>query len=144
MEESKKKPLMIGIIVVCLVVAGIITFATRSGPDIGIPDSYKKEQVWLKCRDPKCDAEYQMNMAEYYELREQFRQEHPRFTGEPPMTCPECGQQSAYLAAKCSKCGTIFEVGWKRGDYEDRCPKCGYSQIEVDRKEKAEAQKKGQ
>ena len=56
----------------------------------------------------------------------------------PPITCKKCGEPSVYRAEKCAKCGAIFERGTVPADFADRCPKCGYSQTEVNRREAAE------
>jgi hypothetical protein len=137
MEESNKKPIMIGVIVVCAVVAVGITVLSRST----IPAD---KMVWLKCRVGECEAEREVTLRDYYYMVEEKQKEIPGMPITPPLVCHACGEDSVYKAAKCAKCGLVFETGWKRGDFEDRCPKpeCGYSQIEVDRKEAHEARKK--
>jgi hypothetical protein len=143
MDEDKKKPIMIGVIVVCFIAAGAIYLKTR--PDTGtgdIPDYLAKQEVWLKCRNPDCEHEYQIVKKDYYAQVKEFRAQNPGVVAVPGLTCPNCGEPSCYEATKCEKCGTIFEKGTKRGDYEDRCPKCGYSRIEAIR-EAAAATKGG-
>jgi ribosomal protein L40E len=137
-----KKPIMIGVIVACFAVAGLITYMTRS-PSKGplIPESFAKETIWLKCRNSSCEHEYQMNKKEYYEYMQQYVIEHPLERVTPPLTCPKCEKASAYRATKCQKCGLVFETGLKVDDFEDRC-QCGYSQIEVDRRKAAEARRR--
>jgi ribosomal protein L40E len=82
-----------------------------------------------------------MPLRQYYLTLESQMKEKPDMMIMPVLTCKKCGGQSAYKAAKCPKCGRVFEVGWKRGDFEDRCPDaaCGHSQIEEDRKRAPEA-----
>lgn len=141
MEESKKKPIMIGVIVVCAVAAVGITVLSRSGGRQGIESIPADEMVWLKCRNDKCEAEREVTLREYYRMVEEKQKENPGVLITPPLVCHACGEDSTHKAAKCAECGLVFETGWKRGDFEDRCPKCDYSQIEVDRKAAHEARK---
>jgi DNA-directed RNA polymerase subunit RPC12/RpoP len=145
MEESKKKPIMIGVIIACFAVAVGITIMTRPGAGGGgIPAEYATQQIWMKCRNDQCNSEWEMNKLEYYKFLEQFRVENPGLMGETPaVTCTKCSEPSCYVAAKCAKCGFIFEKGTVPKTFEDRCPKCGYSSIEEDRKKKAEERARG-
>jgi len=143
MEESKKKQLLIGVIIVCLAVAGIITYATRSGTGNGDFSEFKGQQVWLKCANESCGATFDIDKAEYYKKLDEYMAENPMTSIAPAFECPQCGQQSAYEAVKC-KCGNIFFPQQKGSDFADRCPKCKYSQIEEDRKVAAEKRKSGQ
>jgi hypothetical protein len=140
MDESKKKPIMIGVIVICLVAAGAIALKSRKKNE-GIPERFKKEMTWVKCRNPNCKAEYEITKMDYYKYIEGHAD--PRSMMAPALPCEKCGEEGVYLAAKCGECGLVFEVGWKRGDYEDRCPKCGHSNIETQRKEAAARRKAG-
>lgn len=139
MEEGTRKTVMIGAVIVCLGVAGIITYKTRPRRHTGVPDYYAKEMIWVKCRNPQCEAEYQINKKEYYEYIDEERSKNPSVLATPPMICKECGMKEVFEATKCEKCGLIFETGLKADDFRDRCPKCGYSTIEVERKKAAEA-----
>jgi len=136
MDEAQKKPLMIGIIVVCLVVAVAVTIKTWSGDSAGIPRIMKEQEVWMKCRNPACKTTYEMNKYDYFKTIEDYMLKHN--TGiAAGLECKECGEPAVYIAHKCEKCGYIFEKGWKTGDYEDRCPECEHSSIEIARKKKA-------
>jgi len=140
MEDSMKKTIMLGVIVVCLVVAGAITIKARRrrGHDLS---PFEKEMTWVKCRNEECGAEYQMNLKEYFEFIEENID--PRTLAAPALTCKKCGEPSVYRAEKCANCGLVFERGSIPRDFADRCPKCGYSQTEVNRKKKAEARRGG-
>jgi predicted RNA-binding Zn-ribbon protein involved in translation (DUF1610 family) len=142
MDESKKKPIMIGVIVVCLVAAGLIAYQSGGGK-VGKPTRFKKEPTWVICRNPNCKAQYEISKWDYFDYIE--KNADPRSMMAPALPCEECGEESVYRAAKCEKeeCGLVFEVGWKRGDYEDRCPKCGHSQIERERKDAAAKRRAG-
>lgn len=135
MDEKTKKLIMAGVIVVCLVAAGVITCKAHrpKGPNL---KPFKDKTTWVKCRNPACGAAYQMNLKEYYE----YVQKHADYRSllPPPLICQECGEPSVYMAVKCPKCGDIFERGIVPADFADRCPNCGYSQIEWDRKKAAE------
>ena len=124
---------MIGIIVVCIVVAAAITIKTRTG-DSGTASIKRGELMWVKCSNPDCEVEYQIDRKDYFD----FLGEHMMGDTEPPMVCKECERESVYRAVKCEKCGLIFFRGAVgHGDFADRCPECGYSKEEAKRKEAA-------
>jgi len=130
MEESKKKPIMIGVIIACFAVAGIYTYSRHSGGGGGIDDIPEGEMIWVKCNNPACKAEYQMGKKAYFK----YVQEHvqPMAPTAPPLVCKECGEQSGYWAEKCTNpdCGIVFLRGAVPNDHADRCPKCGHSETE--------------
>jgi len=133
MEDSKKKPIMIAVIVVCLVLAGIITYATRSKKEGGGIESLKRGQMtWLKCRNPDCGHEYQMDLKDCLIYIKEHQD--PMSMETPAIVCPECGEESVYRAEKCEKCGLVFERGSVPNDFVDRCPECKYSKTEEGRK----------
>jgi ribosomal protein L40E len=132
MEEGKKKMIMVAIIVVCIVAAVVITVATRSGSTGGIESINIREMVWLKCRNPKCENEWQMGKRAYFEYLEKHRD--PTVMAAAPIVCPKCGEKSGYRAEKCEKCGFVFERGSVPNEVADKCPKCGYSATEEARK----------
>ncbi|HEW79544.1 MAG TPA: hypothetical protein ENH34_06260 [Phycisphaerales bacterium] len=124
MENSKKKSILIGVVVGCVVLAAAITYK-RSSDNTGLA-VFKGQLIWVKCRNADCEAEYQMDKKDYYEEVEE------RTTGmfTPPLVCKECGEESIYAAIKCEKCGLIFFKGAVPNDFPDRCPECGFSKIE--------------
>ncbi len=128
MEDSQKKAIMIGAAVACLVLAVLITWrhSSKGGPNL---ESFRGQGIWAKCRS--CEAEYQIDKADYFK----YIQEHARGPVLPPLVCEKCGQQGAYRAVKCPKCETVFFHGGVRGDFDDRCLKCGHSKTEEKRKE---------
>jgi len=132
MEVSKKKPIMIGVIVMCLVLAVVITLATRR-EESGLDSlKYGEEMYWIKCRSPKCEHAWQMDRKDYFK----YLQDHqdPMSMAAPAIVCPECGEESGYRAEKCPKCGLVFERGSVPHDFADRCPECDYSKTEEERK----------
>ena len=141
MEEGKKKTIMIVVIAVCLVAAVVIGYKyTFAPPDAGI-EAFKGQQIWVKCNNPDCGAEYEMDKAECFrQIEEKMR---PGMSQAPPLVCEKCGEESLYRAVKCAKCGKTFFFGAVgTGDFPDRC-ECGYSQIEENRKKAAEARRQG-
>ena len=136
MEDSKKKPIMIGVIVVCLVVAGLITFARRGGgSDIdGISDD---KMTWVKCSNPSCNAEYEMSEKAFFKAQqERF---NPMARGATPLTCEKCSKDSLFQAFKCANpsCGNVFIRGVSgQNDFPDRCPKCKQSETEEIRRKR--------
>ncbi|MFC1604309.1 hypothetical protein ACFL5F_04700 [Planctomycetota bacterium] len=137
MEDSKKKPIMIGVIVVCLVIAGLVTFARRGGGGGGIDGIPDDKMTWVKCNNPSCKAEYEMSEKQYHkDLQERF---NPMARSTPALACEKCGKDSAYQAFKCPNpsCGTVFIRGIAgQNDFNDRCPKCKQSETEEIRKKR--------
>lgn len=142
MEDSKKKPIMIAVIVVCLAVAGWV--ALRGGGSDGGPDSIPEGDLqWVKCNNKACNAEYEMSKREYYKQLEANINPNPMATGPTPVTCKECGEPSLFAAEKCANpdCGAIFIQGSAGpNDYSDRCPKCGRSEVEERMKRRTSGQ----
>jgi hypothetical protein len=94
MDESKKKPIMIGVIVVCLTAAGIIAYTTSSGRSGGIPPDFATKMTWVKCRNPNCEHEYEITLKEYYEYLE--KHSDPSMMMAPALVCTKCGEESVY------------------------------------------------
>ncbi len=135
MEEGQKKVVMIVIVIACLAAAGIITYVTRSGEG-GIRRFAAGEITQLKCNNPDCGHEFEMDQADYLE----YLKEHavPGMS-VPPIPCPQCGEDSCFRAIKCEKCGKVFFPNTVEARFEDKCPDCGYSELEERR-----AQRTGQ
>jgi len=139
MEDSKKKPIMIGVVVVCLALAGVITYVTHSGETGGIESLKRGKMTWLKCRNPGCEHEYQMDLKDYFIYMKEHQD--PMSMAAPAIVCPECGEEGVYRSEKCEKCGLVFERSTVPNDFADRCPECKYSKTEEARK-KARARKR--
>lgn len=125
MDEGKKKQVMIGVVVLCLVLAAVITIATNtdsSGP---------KSPVNLRCANQKCNYIYELSQKEYKNQIEELGPKSPNW--KPRLACPECSKNSAFVARKCQKCDEIFLPN-PRQKYPDKCTKCGYSPREERRK----------
>ncbi|MFB0552102.1 MAG: hypothetical protein ACETWQ_02205 [Phycisphaerae bacterium] len=139
MEESKKKPIMIIVIVLCLGAAGAIFWGTggRSGDTI---DSISDEEmIWAKCNNPACKAEYQTSKKGYFKYVEEHA--NPMAPTAPPMVCEKCGEKSVFRAEKCMNpdCGIVFLRGTVPNDFPDRCPECKRSETEEIRKRRKAA-----
>lgn len=139
MEESRKKPIMVGVIVVCFVLAGVIWYKSSvgGGPDL---KQFKDKTTWVQCGNEPCGHAWEMNLKEYFEFVE--KNADPRSILPPPLTCPKCKEPSGYRAEKCAKCEHVFVRGSVPDDFADKCPKCGHSQIKEDRKKAAEERRK--
>ena len=135
MEEGKKKAIMLIITVVCLAAAGIIFYTQQSGSGKkGIEGLSDEKMVWVLCRNPDCGASYQMGMKTFFKMLEEEQKKAPMSMQVPALTCEKCGELSIYRAAKCEKCGLVFEWGTMGAqEFADRCPECGYSSIEEGR-----------
>jgi len=133
------KPVMIGVVVVCLILAVVIFFFS-GGDDQGAYETLEGNMIWVKCNNPDCNAEYQMDEAEYRRLETEARKSNIMYPGAMPITCKECGQQSLLEAIKCPNpdCGKVFfrgELG--AGHFQDECPHCGYSATKEKRRKAA-------
>ena len=145
MEESKKKPIMIGVIVVCFILAGLYTYARRRGGSGSIDDIPDDKMTWVKCSNPSCKAEYEMGEKQYHkDMQERF---DPRARTSPPLACEKCSKDSLFQAVKCanSSCGIIFIKGIAgKNDHPDRCPECKQSETEEIRKIRKKQMAEGQ
>lgn len=112
------KGMKVGIAVVLLVAAGIITWkfslrpaAEAKGEDTSI--------TWM-CSDKDCSHVFSMTANETLQLQQ--KEEKP---GEPwpPSSCPKCKARTAWPAQKCEKCGTMF-FGPEVKGWTGACPKC--------------------
>ncbi|UCF00216.1 MAG: hypothetical protein JSV82_03865 [Planctomycetota bacterium] len=131
--EDKRKPIMIAIIVVCFVLAIAITIMTRTSEEEEILDAIDPtEMTWVKCRNPNCEALYEISIKEHAIFARENRD--PETGIVPGMVCKECGDETVYGTEKCDKCGAAFERGSVPEDFTDRCPECGYSAEEEKRK----------
>lgn len=136
MEDSKKKPIMIAIIVIGLGVAGLMTFM-RGGNEGGIDSLSDETMVWVKCNNPACKAEYEMGEKSYYKELNANMNPNPMASGPTILMCAKCNKKSLYGAFKCANesCGVVFIQGISgQNDFPDRCPECGKSETEESRK----------
>lgn len=127
MEENVKKTVLIVVVVVCIAAAGIITYLrTSGGPGGG------SGKMWVKCNNPKCGVDYEISIKEY----DNFVRSTPggsrafAMSGAIPMKCQKCQEPSVFAAIKCEKCGKVFFLGTVEGQYDDKCPGCGFSKSE--------------
>jgi hypothetical protein len=126
--------LMVSIGITAILVLGFV------GESMGLlgdsTGSGTKEPIIFLCTNPECGKSYELTKAELEKL---MLADGGAGMGmipamvQPKFECKFCGEQSAYIAEKCEKCGTIFipdsPTGMGRG-YPDACPECGYSKIE--------------
>ncbi len=133
MENIKRKRILIVIIVICLSVTAVILFASIKKATSSKLDVFENQDTWVKCRNPKCKAEYQVNKKWYYSEIEKLG--NPMLMETQGVECRECNLKSAFIAIKCPKCEVVFGKG-ASGPRElaDRCPSCGYSELEARRK----------
>ena len=132
MDEDKKKKIMIGFIVACLVLAGIVFTATNRGRG-GTGRSNKPIQILCT----ECEAEYELTADEFREQMQGKMSEGGMpmmmgpMAGPITLTCQECNEDAAVMAIKCPECEYVFVSGEAGlNDYPDRCPECDYSVIE--------------
>jgi predicted Zn-ribbon and HTH transcriptional regulator len=127
-----KNLIYIGVIVICLLVAGIVLF-TRGSDGAGLDSISNDDLVWVLCLD--CGHAEQMGKKDYYVAMKEKSKEltSPRMIAL--LTCTKCGKDAVTKAIKCEKCGHVFRDNAVPNDYPDRCPKCKYSKTEAARKE---------
>ncbi|MHC4757686.1 MAG: hypothetical protein ACYTE8_03425 [Planctomycetota bacterium] len=135
------KPLMVGLIVLCLVLAVVAYIYLLPEEGSGIED-LAGIPIWVKCNNPDCNAEFETDEAEFRAMIGEEKKKNPLFPGSPPVACKQCSQMSLLEAVKCPKaeCGAVFfygELGPR--EFRDKCPKCGYSATQEKRKKSAEA-----
>lgn len=134
MEDSKKKPIMIAVIVVCLGVAGAVTFL-KSGSDAGTDSISESKMTWVKCNNPACSAEYEMSERQYFkDIQERLNP--AAMESRTALICQKCSKPSAFKAHKCGNpsCAAVFFENSVPNDFPDRCPKCKRSETEEIRK----------
>jgi hypothetical protein len=127
MDSSRRNRIIIT--VVCLIGAIVITVIFYN--PFGQNDTGLNNPIQMLCSD--CGAKFEISNDEYKRQMTKKGAIGPMGpTGAPPgLTCPECGQESAYIAVKCKECGAVFfPKDVTRNAYWDRCPECGYSAIE--------------
>lgn len=131
-----KNVILVGVIVVCLAVAGLVVF--RGDSDTGINSIPEDEQVWTLCM--ACQNAQQMGKRAFLEARNEKSAEMIKAGASPTaavyLTCEKCGKDAVTEARKCEKCGEVFRKGAIPGDYSDKCPKCKYSPTEAKFKER--------
>ncbi|OHB62172.1 MAG: hypothetical protein A2167_01670 [Planctomycetes bacterium RBG_13_46_10] len=124
------------VIALCLILAVVVFLMTRSGGSSGLDGIERGEKmVWIKCNNPKCKTEYQIDQRDYFEQVQEKQKANPLSLQTPALNCQKCGEPSSFLAEKCEKCGKIFFYGASK-DHPDRCTECGYSKTEAIRKER--------
>jgi phage FluMu protein Com len=128
MEEGTKKVVSVVVIVVCLAAAGVIIYRSMGGG--GAAPGAPAGKTWVKCNNPKCGHEYEMDQKEYQAITMKQGGRYVMMYGVPAIKCPKCNEESVYAATKCEKCGKIFFPGSVEGAIEDKCPGCGYSKTE--------------
>ncbi len=132
MDVGVKQKAMIGIIVVCLVVAIGITVFSRSGGAVRV-------SVQMLCVNPDCGKTYEMSENDFREKVREIATGSGARLGPmghmPPITCTYCGTESVHIAIKCKQCGEIYVPDTSvRTGYPDKCPECGYSTFEEQEK----------
>jgi predicted Zn-ribbon and HTH transcriptional regulator len=131
-----KNTIYVVTIVACIAVAIVVFVKTQSRSSGGLESIKRGEEMyWVKCNNPKCKAEYQIDKRDYHEQIDEKMKSNPLSLRTPALICKQCGQPSVYKAIKCEKCGIVFFEGTST-DFPDRCPECGYSKTETSRKER--------
>ncbi len=132
MDEEKKKKIMLGLIISCIVLAVGITAVTNMGGGGG-GGSRSNEPVQMLCMNEECGMDFELSTKEYREYMMQGGMMGPGPMSQTPLECPECGMQSAFRAVMCKECEAVFMQDYSSEDFPDRCPDCGYSEIEARR-----------
>ncbi len=132
MDEDKKQKVMISVLVGCLVLVAALNIPRFFK---GGSKSSVSRTVDLICLNPKCGADSEITREEYQEGIQNSGMVIGPMGMAGPVECPKCGEISAARGLKCKECSTVFMQKHGGDDYPDRCPKCGYSDIENRRSE---------
>ena len=112
-DESKKNKIMIGIAAVCFILAGITTCAHFSDNNVSLEDS-DYEKIWVKCKNPNCETEYQMERDEYFmmtELNSAPESETYTHRWSAPVFSTSCYESISH----------IFSLSWGRRSVAEPC-----------------------
>lgn len=132
-ETSKRKKIMLGLVIVCFAISGAILLASMMKSTKSKLDVFADQEIWVKCVNPSCGAEYEVNKKWYFSEME--KKGNPMLMESEGVLCEKCTKLTAFQAVKCPKCENVFirgAIGPR--DFPDRCPKCKFSQSEADRK----------
>lgn len=125
MDDEQKKKVKVIVAVSCIVLAGLVTVISSMGSGI---DETRFKTVWVICTSEECDSVYEVDRKK---LNDQVVKEgNPMGLGRWAFKCSQCNEKTAFLAVVCSQCEEIFMPDYTPGDRYDRCPECGYSEIE--------------
>lgn len=130
MTEETKKFLAIGALVLCLGIAGTVTYNTFFGGGGGGTFSGDIPLLCMSC------GGFEIPISQYQEMMSKNPMGMmPGMPGMPgqqvAMVCPKCNKKTCYSAQKCLKCKNIYIYGQARDqNYPDRCPKCKSSELE--------------
>ncbi len=131
MDEDKKQKVKIVFVAVCLILAVVVYLLKRVKSFSTIKT---KRTMQMLCANEECNAEYEVTPEQYRETMVPSGGPGSgmvRDLGPRRFVCRECGEESAFLAMKCTRCGFVFTQNYDdTTDYSDRCPECDYSAIE--------------
>jgi len=130
MDEDKKQKVKVAVVAACLVIAVVIFFLSR-GKSSSLGRT--KGTMQMLCVNEECNAEYEMNAEQFRETRVPTGAGGVGMAGLGPnrFVCLECGEESAFVATKCSQCGFVFIPDLDGSEeYPDICPECDHSAIE--------------
>ena len=130
MDEDKKQKVKIVFVAVCLVLAVVIYLLTRGK---SFSPGKTKRTTQMLCANEECNAEYEVTAEQYRETMVASGGGGVRMSGLGPrrFVCLECGEESSFVAMKCTQCGFVFTQNYDDSlDYPDRCPECDYSATE--------------
>ena len=130
MEKSKSKKIIFAVVLLVVALGITLIFSNPFGGGPESPSDVQK--IPFLCVNEKCGHTFGITPEEYDEQR--IKSGRAEEMGPVPITCPKCGEESAFPAMKCEKCGETFIADPTTRDYPDRCPKCGYSPSEGKRK----------
>jgi len=126
-----KNTIYVIVIVACIALAVLIFVKTQSGDSGGIGSIKRGEEMyWVKCNNPSCNAEYEIDKKDYFEQIEEKQKANPLSMVTPPLTCEKCRKESVFRAVKCEKCSKVSFYGTNPDDFPDRCTECGHSKRE--------------
>ncbi len=134
MDNKGKELAKVCFVGVCLIVAVFLLwrYVYRRTPG-GVGTIEPGQAILTLCANSSCKNQTEMDKRAYYEEVEKRLRMNPQ-QSLPTLVCSKCGKNSVFRAVQCPKCTHTFRYGSMQHDTADRCPKCRYSQMDVDRK----------
>ncbi len=124
----------LSVVGLCLVAGFFLVWRHLSQRTVeGVASIEPGQALVVLCVNSSCQYQSQMDKRSYYEEVEKRLRANPQ-QSQPALICSQCGKNSVYRGVQCPSCDHAFRYGGVPHDAADRCPKCRYSQMEMDRK----------
>ena len=135
MDDKTREFAKLAVTVVCLLATALFLWRYVQGrTPAGIEALAPGQAVSLLCVNASCNQQSEMDKRRYYQEAEKQLRKNPQ-QSQAVLACPACGKNSLCRVVHCPKCEHTFRYGGMPREAADRCPKCRFSQTEIDRKQ---------